>query len=211
MTNETTQMIGWTGRLRQTGVQIRKGLSKWWVYVVASMFMAFLNLLLGIGTLSILKPKREPLLFGLVCFGVVLALAHFASLCYLLQRAKDDVSDPTYMDALYACGVTLLFVVSGIALTAELPSRCYAGPNHHLRHVGQGACVTVTAMATSSWLAVISTLLASIMLYFAARAAVEIAKLPPPVFPSAAEAPIMRWLDRNDPFRAASPRNYSNA
>jgi len=208
--NHSTQPIGWTGRLSEWSRKVRKGLSHWWIYVGISMFLAFLNLLLGIATLSSVKPKKEPLVFGLLCFGVVLALSHFASLCYLLQRSKDEMVDPTYIDVTYAAGVTLLFVVSGIALTVQLPSRCFSGQNYHFRNMGRGACVSLTTMAVSSWLAVIITSVAAVMLFLAARKAIEISRLPPPVFPTATEAPIMRWLDRNDPFRVASSRLSSN-
>ena len=66
-------------------------------------------------------------MFGIVCFGAILALAQFASLCYLyvcsahgteslnhlnlyrIQRAKDENSDPLMVDVAYTFGVTLLF------------------------------------------------------------------------------------------------------
>ena len=51
-----------------------------------------------------------------------------------------------------------------------------------------------------------SVLIIFILVTKAVRDAVEIAKLPPPVFPSGAEPAVMRWLDRNnDPF-ASIPR-----
>jgi hypothetical protein len=49
-------------------------------------------------------------------------------------------------------------------------------------------------------------LIATIIIFLAARRAIELAKLPPPVFPTGTEAPVMRWLDRNDPFLTYSER-----
>lgn len=43
-------------------------------------------------------------------------------------------------------------------------------------------------------------IVAAVMICVAARKAIELAKAPPPVFPSGTEASIMRWLDRSDPF-----------
>ncbi|KAF8960819.1 hypothetical protein BDZ97DRAFT_1921889 [Flammula alnicola] len=181
-------------------------LCKQWPYIGFAIFLATLNLLLGILTLSYLHPKKEELLFGIVCFGILIALGHFASLCYLIQRAKDESSDPTMIDAAYASGVILLFAVSGLALTIELPKRCYSGPNEHFLVIGRGCCNAITAMAVSSWLAVLTMIIAAIIILVAARRAIEFAKLPPPVFPAGAEAPVMRWLDRNDPFLTVSER-----
>jgi len=203
-----TRLIDWFGQLKRGFI---KSLTRWWTFIGISIFLAVLNLIVGLATLSYLRPKKEPILFGLVCLGIVLALGHFVSLCYIFQRAKDEFHDPTYMDASYGMGVALLFVVSGIALTVELPSRCFSGKNAHFKAVGQGCCVSVTTMAISSWLAVVITCIASAMIFLAARKAIKIAEQPPPVFPSAAEAPILRWLDRNDPFRAPSPRPHLSA
>ncbi|KAF9477223.1 hypothetical protein BDN70DRAFT_118253 [Pholiota conissans] len=192
---------GRPGQPRSRVRTILNTLSKQWLYIGFAIFLATLNLLLGILTLSYLHPKKEALLFGIVCFGILIALGHFASLCYLIQRAKNEYSDPTMLDALYAFGVIILFAISGAALTVELPSRCFSGPNEHFKVIGKNCCMAVTAMAVSSWLAVIIMIIAAIIIFVAARRAIELAKLPPPVFPSGAEAPVMRWLDRNDPFR----------
>ena len=51
-----------------------------------------------------------------------------------------------------------------------------------------------------------SVIIGTAIIFVAARRAIELAKLPPPVFPSGAEAPVMRWLDRNDPFLAVHER-----
>ncbi|KAF8184771.1 hypothetical protein BJ912DRAFT_973967 [Pholiota molesta] len=184
---------GRSGQPRSRMRKILDTLSKQWLYIGFAIFLATLNLLLGILTLSYLHPKKEGLLFGIVCFGILIALGHFASLCYLIQRAKNEYSDPTMMDGVYACGVIILFAISGAALTVELPSRCFSGPNEHYKIIGK-----IAAMLSQPWLIV-----AAIIIFVAARRAIEISKLPPPVFPSGAEAPVMRWLDRNDPFRAA--------
>jgi hypothetical protein len=179
---------------------------KQWLYIGIAILLATINLVVGILKLSYLHPKKDALIFGIFCFGILIALAHFASLCYLMQRAKHESSDPTLIDAAYAVGVVLLFAISGIALTIELPTTCYSGPNKHLEAIGRGTCNTLTAMAVSSWLACLLMIIASTIIFIAARRAIELAKLPPPVFPSGAEAPIMRWLDRNDPFLAVHER-----
>jgi len=179
---------------------------KHWLYIGTAIFLATLNLLMGISTLSYLHPKKDALIFGIVCFGILIALAHFASLCYLIQRAKNASSDPTLIDAAFAAGVVLLFAISGTALTVELPSTCYSGPNKHLEAIGRGACNALTAMAVSSWLGCLLMVIATAIIFIAARRAIELAKLPPPVFPSGAEAPVMRWLNRNDPFLAVHER-----
>jgi len=180
---------------------------KQWLYIGIAIFLATLNLLLGILTLSYLHPKKDELVFGIVCFAILLALGHFASLCYLIQRAKDESSDPTVVDSAYSAGVVFLFAISGLVLTIKLPDRCFSGPNNeHLKILGQGWCNALTAMAVSSWLAVLIMTIASIIIFVAARRAIELAKMPPPVFPTGAEAPVMRWLDRNDPFLTVSER-----
>jgi len=50
-------------------------------------------------------------------------------------------------------------------------------------------------------------IVATVLTLVAARKAIEIAKLPPPVFPAGSEAPVMRWLDRNDPFLSVTERH----
>jgi len=173
-----------------------------WLYIGIAIFLSTLNLLLGILTLSYIHPKKDPLFFGIVCFGIISALGLFASLCYLIQRAKNEYSDPTYLDAAYASGIIVLYALSGLALTIRLPGRCFSGHNDYFKAIGQGCCNGVTAMAVNSWLGVIMMIVASIVIFMAARRAIELSKMPPPVFPSGIEAPVMRWLDRNDPFAA---------
>jgi len=137
---------------------------------------------------------------------VLLSLSHFTSLCYLLQRAKEDISDrhPSYIDTGYAIGVALLFAISGVVLSIELPHRCYSGPNEHLKAIGQAYCNIITAMAVCAWLGVLIVIIASFTIFLTAREAIELAKQPPPVFPD----PVMRWLDRNDPFLTTQERRY---
>ena len=48
------------------------------------------------------------------------------------------------------------------------------------------------------------------MIFITARKVIELAKQPPPVFPAGAEAPIMRWMDRTDPFLTVQERRYPN-
>ncbi|KAF8154442.1 hypothetical protein B0H34DRAFT_799226 [Crassisporium funariophilum] len=204
------EMTGGPGQIHNAMNKVLRVISKCWLYIGIAIVIAVLNLLLGILTLSYLHPKKAELMFGIVCFGVIIALAHFASLCYLIQRAKDDTSDPSYIDGAYAVGVITLFAISGVALSIELPSRCFSGPNEHFAAIGQGCCNSITAMAVMSWLAVVIMFVAAIMIFIAAYRAIELAKLPPPVFPTGAETPVMRWLDRNDPFLAVHERNQQN-
>jgi hypothetical protein len=184
---------------------------KQWFYIGIAIFLATLNLVLGILVLSYLHPKKEALLFGIVCLAILLALSHFAALCYLIHRAKDETSDPTYLDGGYSIGILILFAISGAILTIELPSKCYSGPNEHLKLIGRGTCGAITAMAASAWLAVLIMIVATIVIFVAARRAIELAKMPPPVFPAGAQAPVMRWLDRNDPFLTVSERRQQYA
>lgn len=202
-----------TGRpsLRRVINKTLKTLGKEWLYIGIGLFLAFLNLILGILTLSFLHPKQEPIVFGIVCLNVILSLSHFSSLCYLLQRAKEEMGErhPSYLDTGYAIGVVLLFVISGIILSIELPSRCYSGSNEHFRAVGQGVCDVLTVMAACAWLGVLTMSTGSIIIFFTARRVINLAKQPPPVFSAGGtEAPIMRWMDRNDPFHTVQERRY---
>ena len=105
----------------------------------------------------------------------------YLSISSSLQRAKEELGDrhPSYLDTGYAIGVVLLFVgklgtksfistpvtyfnpfnpkVSGIALTAVLPSRCYSGQNEHFKAVGQAACNLLTVMTVLAWLGVLTS------------------------------------------------------
>ena len=116
------------------------------------IFLAIINLILGIVSLSYFRPKQDresnsfvlvlpwidfctqAVVFGIICFNVLLSLSHFSSLCYLcvlhthsfltsrahvsltisssLQRAKEEITDrhPSYLDTGYAIGVVLLFI-----------------------------------------------------------------------------------------------------
>ncbi|KAF8900689.1 hypothetical protein CPB84DRAFT_1778686 [Gymnopilus junonius] len=113
----------------------------------------------------------------------------------LLSTLFQALLDPTYLDSGYS-------IVSGTNLTIELPSKCYSGPNEHLKPIGRGICSAITTMAT---LAVLIMIVAPIVIV-AARCAIELSKMPPPVFPTGAQAPVMRWLDRKDPFLTVSER-----
>ena len=126
--------------------------------------------------------------------------------------------------------VPSIFKVSGIVLSIELPSRCYSGPNEHFKAIGRACCNTLTAMAASAWLGVLmskscpgpskekkkkyihnaSVIIGTIMIFITARKVIKLAKQPPPVFPASAEAPVMRWMDRNDPFLTVQERRYPN-
>lgn len=49
------------------------------------------------------------------------------------------------------------------------------------------------------------------MIFITARRVINFAKQPPPVFSAGGtEAPIMRWMDRNDPFHAVQERHHPN-
>jgi len=149
-----------------------------------------------------------------VFFWCHLALFQWATPHFLFRTAQD--SNLSYRS------------VSGIALTIELPSKCFAGRNSHFLHIGSHWCNIITTMAVSSWLAVVtstswappsqpfplltfcfslSVTIATILTFVAARKAIELAKMPPPVFPEQAQTPVMRWLNRNDPF-ASYNRQY---
>jgi len=181
---------------------------KQWPYIGFCILLAVLNILLGIGLMSYLKPKKEPLIFGIICLSVILGLAHFASLCYLIQRANHENSVPTMVDVWYSACIILLFAISGTTLIVELPKKCFSGQNEDYITIGRNCCNTITAMAASSWLAVLTMIVATFLTLVAARRAIEFAKLPPPV-PERAEGPEMRWLNRNDPFITAAER-YNN-
>jgi len=204
-----------TGRpsLRRVIDQTLEILGKEWLYIGIGIFLAFLNLILGILTLSYFHPKKEPVVFGIVCLNVILSLSHFSSLCYLLQRAKEEMGErhPSYLDTGYAIGVVLLFVISGIILPIELPSRCYSGPNEHFKAIGQACCNILTVMTVCAWLGVLIMIIGSIMIFITTRKVIELAKQPPPVFArDGAEVPGMRWVDRNDPFLTIQERRYPN-
>ncbi|KAH9476300.1 hypothetical protein JR316_0011874 [Psilocybe cubensis] len=206
MTATTTNESGGPGLLRLRMKRLLNVLCQRWLYIGIAIFLATLNLLLGILTLSYLHPKKDVLLFGIVCFAIILALGHFASCIYLIQRAKDESSDPTLVDAACSAGVVALFALSGVVLTIKLKGRCFSGHNEMFTAIGQGCCNGVTAMAAISWIGVVIMIIASVIILIAALRAIEEAKQPPPVFPSGAEAPVMRWLDRNDPFLAVTER-----
>jgi len=201
-----------TGRpsLRRVIDQTLEILGKEWLYIGIGIFLAFLNLILGILTLSYFHPKKEPVLFGIVCLNVILSLSHFSSLCYLLQRAKEEMGErhPSYLDTGYAIGVVLLFVVSGTILPIELPSRCYSGPNEDFKAIGQACCNILTAMTVCAWLGVLTMIVGSIMIFITARKVIELAKQPLPVF--AGDGAGMRWVDRHDPFLTIQERRYPN-
>lgn len=181
---------------------VLKSLCEWRPYLGFALFFAVFNLIFGIVTLSFLHPKKEPLVFGLICLAILLALGHFASVCFLFQRSKSYqyAADPSYADVGYSAGIAVLFAISALALIHELPKRCYSGPNEDLKELGKNICGTITAMGVSSCLAFVCMIVAAVMICVAARKAIELAKAPPPVFPSGTEASIMRWLDRSDPF-----------
>jgi len=210
-----TSTVETTGRpgLRRVIDKTLKIFGKEWLYIGIGIFLAFINLILGIVSLSYFHPKKEPIVFGIMCLNVLLSLSHFSSLCYLLQRAKEDIGDrhPSYLDTGYAIGVVLLFVISGIVLTIELPSRCYSGPNEHFKAIGRVLCNLLTVMAVGAWLGAVTMIMGSITIFIVARKVIELAKLPPPVSSgSDAESPGMRWVDRNDPFLTIQERHYPN-
>jgi TRAP-type uncharacterized transport system fused permease subunit len=87
--------------------------------------------------------------------------------------------------------------------------------NKDLMLIGRNWFNVITVIAVSSWLAVITStssinhlipllnfnqkvIIATVVTYLAVRKAIELAKTPPPVLPEHAEAPVMRWLNRNE-------------
>jgi len=206
--SSTAETTGRTG-LRRVFEKTCTILSKEWLYIGIGIFLAIINLILGIVSLSSFHPKKDPLIFGIMCLNVLLSLSHFSSLCYLLQRAKEEIGDrhPSYLDTGYAIGVVLLFIVSGIALTVVLPSRCYSGSNEHFKDIGQNACNLITVMAVFTWLGVLTVIIGSIMIFITAREVIKLSQLPPPVFSGDdSDAPGMRWVGRNDPFLTIQER-----
>jgi hypothetical protein len=204
-----------TGRpgLRRVIDKTLKIFGKEYLYIGIGIFLAFINLILGIVSLSYFRPKKDPVVFGIICLNVLLSLSHFASLCYLLQRAKEEMGDrqPSYLDTGYSIGVVLLFVISGIVLTVMLPSRCYSGPNEHFKAIGQAACNVLTVMAVLAWLGVLTMIIGTITIFIVSRKIIELAKLPPPVYSGDdSDAPGMRWVGRNDPFLTIQEQRYPN-
>ncbi|KAJ2933892.1 hypothetical protein H1R20_g3203, partial [Candolleomyces eurysporus] len=179
-----------------------------------AIFFAALTLICGIVCLSFLKPKKEPLMFGLVIVSILLSLAAFAALCFFVQRAKDQKYgdqpfDPNCVDVGCALGIAALFGLQALAEIKELPKRCFSGPNTDFKNLGRDVCNVITTMGVFSCLGILFMLIICILVIKAVRDAVEAAKQPPPVFPSGAEPAVMRWLDRSDPF-ASIPRGTSS-
>jgi hypothetical protein len=111
------------------------------------------------------------------------------------------------IDVGHSIGVILLFSLSGIALTVPLPAKCYF-PKNDLVLIGRNWCNILTTIAVSSWLAVITMIIATILTYVAVRNAIELSKMPPPVLPEHTEAPMMRWLNRNEISVERHNRHY---
>jgi hypothetical protein len=191
-------------RLQKTLVMF----SRRWPYIGFAIVLAVLNIILAIWTMSYLRVKKEPLIFSMVSLCAILGLAQFASLCYLFRAKIDDNAEPMMIDVGHSIGVILLFSLSGIALTVPLPAKCYFPKNSDLMLIGRNWCNVMTAIAVSSWLAVITMIIATILTYVAVRKAIDLAKMPPPVLPEHAEAPVMRWLNRNEVSSERHNRHY---
>jgi len=199
---------GGSGKPRSRLQKILAMFSRQWPYIGLAIVLAVLNIVLAIWTMSYLHVKKEPLLFSLVCLCALLGLAQFASLCYLFRVKIDDNAQPMMVDVGHSVGIILLFSLSGIALTVPLPAKCYFPMNKDLVLIGRNWCNVITVMAVSSWLAVITMIIATIVTYLAVRKANELAKTPPPVLPEHAEAPVMRWLNRNEISTEQHNRHY---
>ncbi|EAU86660.2 hypothetical protein CC1G_07318 [Coprinopsis cinerea okayama7 len=211
MTATTNNQVNGAGGStpKQFAMSLRNSLAEWRVYLGIATCVVALTLILGIITLSFVKPKVEPLLFGLDIAAILLSLATFAALCFFIQRAKDQKYgdqpyDPNYIDILIALGIATLFGLTALAELKELPQRCYSGPNEDFKAIGPEVCGVFTTMGVLSCLGGSIMLLTCILIAVAIREAIEVAKLPPPVFPTGAEPAVMRWLDRNDPFNVSS-------
>jgi len=186
-------------------VSFFRSLAEWRIYLGLCIFYVVFTLIFGIIALTFLKPHHEPLLFGLDIASILMALGTFAALCFFIQRAKDqkygDVpSDPNYIDVLAALGIATLFGLSALAQIKELPLRCYSEPSEEIKALSPATCAIITTMGVFSSLGALTMLITCILIGVAIREAAALAKLPPPVFPDGAEASVMRWLDRNDPF-----------
>lgn len=212
-----------TSSAAQFRMSLSSALGEWRIYLSAAIFVVAFTLILGIICLSFLKPKHEPLLFGLDIASILLSLGTFAALCFFIQRSKDQKYgdnpwDPNYIDILCALGITCLFGLSSLAQLKELPKRCFSAPKPEetpdANPLRQEVCGVLATMGSFSVLGGVIMIISSIFIALAIREAKEIAKLPPPVFPTGAEASVMRWLDRNDPFavasRQANPTNESS-
>lgn len=212
-----------TSSATQFRMSLSSALGEWRIYLSGAIFVVAFTLILGIICLSFLKPKHEPLLFGLDIASILLSLGTFAALCFFVQRSKDQKYgdspwDPNYIDILCALGITCLFGLSSLAQLKELPNRCFSKPNPDetpdANPLRQEVCGVLATMGSFSVLGGVIMIISAILIALAIREAKEIAKLPPPVFPTGAEASVMRWLDRNDPFavasRQANPVNESS-
>jgi hypothetical protein len=182
--------------------------SRQWPYIGFAIVLAVLNIILAICTMSYLRVKKEPLIFSVICFCAILGLAQFASLCYLFRVKVDDNAEPMMIDVGNSIGVVLLFCLSGTALTIPLPAKCYSSKDTDLVLIGRSWCNVMTTIAVSSWLAAIAMIIATVLTYVAVRKAVDLAKMPPPVLPEHAEAPVMRWLNRNEMTTERHNRHY---
>ncbi|KAH6909768.1 hypothetical protein BKA70DRAFT_1274732 [Coprinopsis sp. MPI-PUGE-AT-0042] len=196
-------------------MSLSHSMGEWRVYLSAAIFVVAFTLILGIICLSFLKPKVEPLLFGLDIASILLSLGTFAALCFFVQRSKDQKYgdnpwDPNYIDILCALGIVTLFGLSSLAQLKELPARCWSGPNADFKAIGPEVCGVLATMGAFSIIGGFIMLVSTILIAVSIREAKEIAKLPPPVFPTGAEASVMRWLDRNDPFAVAGRQNNPN-
>jgi hypothetical protein len=199
---------GGSGKPRSRFQKTLAMFSRQWPYIGFAIVLAVLNILMAICTMSYLRVKKEPLLFSLVSLCTILGLAQFASLCYLFRTKIDDDAGPMMVDVSHSIGIVLLFCLSGIALTVPLPAKCYVPKHNDLVLIGRTWCTVMTAIAASSWLAVITMIIATILTYVAVRNAIELAKMPPPVLPEHAEAPVMRWLNRNEISTEQHNRHY---
>ena len=194
-------------------MSLSSALGEWRIYLSAAIFVVAFTLILGIICLSFLKPKHEPLLFGLDIASILLSLGTFAALCFFVQRSKDQKYgdspwDPNYIDILCALGITCLFGLSSLAQLKELPNRCFSKPNPNdtpdPNPLRQEVCGVLATMGSFSVLGGLIMIISAILIAVSIHQAKELAKLPPPVFPTGAETSVLRWLDRNDPFAVAS-------
>jgi len=177
-------------------------------YFGFALFLAVLDLIMGIVLLSRVPANKEPLMFTVVVLATVLAFSHFTSVCFLFQRRLEQKygkypREANLKDVGGSTGVALLFILSGLCTTIPLPSHCYPPPstsssvkNVHLEALGRLSCNLITATSAFSWLGVLLMSIAGITLYIEVQQAHEASKAPPPVFPTGANPHVMRWLAR---------------